>query len=239
MGGSRHQVDAATRLMEAIDPQVSVKADSSYDVGKGGSKGKPGGKDAEANKAVKPKPRAHQEWAADKKDEQKEKGRRPALEKTSVILEVPAFRCRDIIGPQGSVVKGLRENTGADIIVNNPNKGKGKDGKGKDRNDDLTVKVTGLSWELSQETVEKDFKECGEVTRVFMPKNEEGKPKGFAFIEYKDEAGVKKALEFNEQEYSGRTIYVCMAEEAASKGKGKDGKKDGKGKDGKGNGRRQ
>jgi len=117
--------------------------------------------------------------------------------------------------------------------------GKGKDGKGKgkgDRNDALTVRVVGLSWDLSQETVEKDFKECGEVTRCVMPKNEEGRPKGFAFIEFKDEEGLKKALEFNEQEYGGRTIYVSKADDAGSKGK--DGKgKDGKGKDGKGKGK--
>lgn len=113
--------------------------------------------------------------------------------------------------------------------------GKGKDGKGKgkaDRNDALTVKISCLSWDLSEETVKKDFGECGELTRCVMPKNEEGKPKGFAFIEFKDEEGVKKALEFNEQEYAGRTIYVMKAEEAGAKGKGKDGKgKDGKGKD--------
>ncbi|CAE8662621.1 unnamed protein product, partial [Polarella glacialis] len=105
-----------------------------------------------------------------------------------------------------------------------------------------------LSWDLSQETVEKDFAECGEFARCSMPKNEEGKPRGIAFIQFNDEEGVKKALEFNEQEYGGRTIYVQMvadaATHAASKGgkdgKGKDGKdgKDGKGKDkGKGKGK--
>merc|ERR1719379_1155674 len=67
--------------------------------------------------------------------------------------------------------------------------------------------------------------------------NEEGKPKGIAFVTYKQEEGFKKALEFNETEYAGRTIYVGQAGEG---GKGKDGKgkgKDGKGKDGKGKGK--
>ncbi|CAJ1346763.1 unnamed protein product, partial [Effrenium voratum] len=111
-------------------------------------------------------------------------------------------------------------------------KGKGKDGKGKgkeDRNDELTVMIKGLSWSLSRETVEKDFAECGEIVRCSAPTDEEGNLKGFAFIEYKDEEAVKKALEFNETEYSSRRIYVNKANEG---GKGKDGK--GKGKDGKG-----
>jgi RNA recognition motif-containing protein len=77
-----------------------------------------------------------------------------------------------------------------------------------------------------------------------MPLNEEGNPKGIAFVQYKTEEGVKKALEFNETDYGGRTIYVSKAGEGGGgkgkDGKGKDGKgkgKDGKGKKGKGKGK--
>merc|ERR1719499_1003573 len=100
----------------------------------------------------------------------------------------------------------------------------------------MTVFITGLSYDLTKEVLEKDFAECGEIERVNMVMNEEGRPKGFAFIEYKSEEGVKKALEFHETEYSGRTIIVRKAGEGGKGGKdGKDGKgkgKDGKGKDG-------
>jgi len=119
-------------------------------------------------------------------------------------------------------------------------KGKGKDGKGKgkeERNDELTVMIKGLSWELTRDKVETDFAECGAITRCSVPLNEEGQVKGFAFIEFKDEEAVKKALEFNETDYEGRKIYVNKAGEG---GKGKDGKgkgKDGKGKDGKSKGK--
>merc|ERR1712060_666040 len=106
---------------------------------------------------------------------------------------------------------------------------KGEKGKGGKGNNDLTACVRGLSWSLTEEVLRKDFAECGEIVALIMLLNEEGKPKGTAFIEYKDEEGLKKACEFNEQEYAGRTIYVSKAGEG---GKGKDGDKGkGKGKD--------
>merc|ERR1712228_146262 len=91
------------------------------------------------------------------------------------------------------------------------------------------------------ETLKKDFAECGEIDRFNMPMNEEGRPKGIAFITYKSEEAVTKALEFNETDYGGRTIKVNKAGDRPAKGKDKDGKgKDGKGKgkDGKGKGKK-
>merc|ERR1719443_1480838 len=69
-------------------------------------------------------------------------------------------------------------------------KGKGKDGKGKggggfaSGNNELTVFVGGLAWSVDEETLKKDFTECGEVVNIRMPKNEEGQSKGIAFIEF-------------------------------------------------------
>lgn len=122
-------------------------------------------------------------------------------------------------------------------------KGKGKDGKGKgERNDDLTAVIKGLSWELTKDKIQTDFAECGDITRCNVPLNEEGNLKGIAFIEFKDEEALKKALEFNETDYEGRKIYVTKASDGPGKGKdgkgkGKDGKSKGKGKDGKGKGK--
>jgi len=109
-------------------------------------------------------------------------------------------------------------------------KGKGEKGKGKGKgNQELTVFVRGLPFSVDESALRKDFEECGEIESLRMPLNEEGKPKGIAFIEYKTEEGLKKALDFNETDYGGRTIGVAKAGEG---GKGKDGKgKDGKGKD--------
>jgi len=119
-------------------------------------------------------------------------------------------------------------------------KGKGKDGKGGkgDRNDELTVFVGGLSYSVTEETFKKDFAECGEIASIRFPLNDEGTSKGFAFVEYKDEEGMKKAMEFNETEYAGRWLSVKKAGDKAEKGKGKgkDGKDGGKDK-GKGKGK--
>merc|ERR1719171_1839146 len=119
-------------------------------------------------------------------------------------------------------------------------KGKGK-GKGKDGgNDENTVFVRGLPFAATEETLNKDFAECGEIVSLRMPLNDEGSCKGFCFIKYASKEGMDKALAFNETDYGGRTIYCSDAAiKPDSKGKGKDGKGKGKdgGKDGKGKGK--
>ncbi|CAD7947042.1 unnamed protein product [Amoebophrya sp. A25] len=100
------------------------------------------------------------------------------------------------------------------------------------------VIIFGLQWEADEEVVKKDFEECGEIVSFRMPVDREtGKYKGMAFCEYATAEGVKKALDYNETEYSGRTLRVRICE-PDGKGKGKDGKGKGKkGKDGKGKGK--
>merc|ERR1711937_890740 len=115
-------------------------------------------------------------------------------------------------------------------------KGKGKD-KGKDKgkgkgNSEFEVFVGGLPFETEEATLRKDFAECGEIENLRLPLNEEGKPRGIAFITYKNKEAVDKALAFDGTDYGGRTLKVNKAGEG---GKGKDGKGKGKkGKDGKG-----
>jgi len=124
-------------------------------------------------------------------------------------------------------------------------KGKGKDGKGDKgkgkgkggSNDEVTVFVRGLPFSADEESLRKDFAECGEIDRLSVPLNEEGWPKGIAFIQYKEKGGCDKALEFDSTDYGGRTIYVRMAGDRPDKGEGKGKGKDGKGKDGKGKGK--
>jgi len=114
-------------------------------------------------------------------------------------------------------------------------------GKGKKGNNELTAFVRGLPFSITEEVLRKDFAECGEVVKLRMPLNEEGRPKGIAFIEFSNEEGLKKAIEYDNQEYGGRTINVAKAGDGPSKkdgdkgkGKGKDGKDKGKGKGKKG-----
>merc|ERR1711920_968507 len=109
-------------------------------------------------------------------------------------------------------------------------------GKNRDEN---TVFVRGLPFATTEESLKKDFAECGEIVSLRMPLNDEGCCRGIAFIKYSDKEGMDKAIKFNETDYGGRTISVTDAAdkpEGKAKGKGKDGK-DGKGKDGKSKGK--
>merc|ERR1712137_917084 len=107
------------------------------------------------------------------------------------------------------------------------------DTEGK-KGDELTVFVGGIPFSCTEETLKKDFSECGEIEKMNVPMNDEGRPRGIAFITYKTEAGVKEALKYDGEDYGGRRLKVNMAGGKGDKGKGKDKGKDkgkGKGKD--------
>merc|ERR1719476_702377 len=113
----------------------------------------------------------------------------------------------------------------------------GKEGGKGGHDNENTIFVRGLPFGTTEEALRKDFAECGEIVNLRMPLNDEGSCRGIAFIKYAAKEGCDKALEFNETDYGGRTIYCSMAGDSAG-GKGKDGKGGkGKGKDGKGKGK--
>merc|ERR1711988_783799 len=108
----------------------------------------------------------------------------------------------------------------------------------------MTVFVGGIPFSCTEDTLRKDFTECGEIEKMNLPLNDDGRPRGIAFITFKTAEGVKEALKYDGEDYGGRALKVNIA---GGKGKGKDGKgkdgkkgkdkgKDGKGKDGKGKG---
>merc|ERR1711972_171435 len=109
-------------------------------------------------------------------------------------------------------------------------KSKGKDSKGKG-NKEFEVFVGGLPFSATEEAVKEKFADCGEIANFRMPLNDEGKPRGIAFVEFKDKDACDNALKLNESEMDGRSLSVKMSGDG--KGKGKDGKSKGKGKKGK------
>jgi RNA recognition motif-containing protein len=79
------------------------------------------------------------------------------------------------------------------------------------------VKVTGpvssifignLSHKTDAVVLRKFFAECGNITRISIPLNEDGKSKGFAFIDFDTDGAVGYALKFNEIELDGRAIRI-------------------------------
>merc|ERR1712137_1246913 len=84
----------------------------------------------------------------------------------------------------------------------------GKSGKEPSERDQVTVFVGGLPYDVNSETLKKDFEECGEIERFSFPMNEDGTPRGFAFVEYKSKEGVENAKKYDGTDYGGRTIRV-------------------------------
>lgn len=81
------------------------------------------------------------------------------------------------------------------------------------------VFVGNLSYDTPQHELESLFSEVGSVVEVFMPADRHtGRPRGFAFVEFADEAAVSEAIEkFNEYELRGRPLRVNAADERPSR----------------------
>jgi len=104
--------------------------------------------------------------------------------------------------------------------------------------EELTVFVGGIPFSCTEDTLRKDFSECGEIEVMKVPLNEEGNPKGFAFITYKTKEGVEAACKFDGEAYGGRTLKVNVAGQKGKGGdKGKSKGDKGKGDKGKGGGK--
>eukprot|EP00930_Biecheleria_cincta_P024698 TRINITY_DN17654_c0_g1_i1.p1 TRINITY_DN17654_c0_g1~~TRINITY_DN17654_c0_g1_i1.p1 ORF type:complete len:492 (-),score=86.71 TRINITY_DN17654_c0_g1_i1:316-1740(-) len=80
-------------------------------------------------------------------------------------------------------------------------KGKGKDEKGKGsskgKDPEFTVFVQGLTYNVKEKRIRKLFSECGEIVSLTLPMLDETQSRGFAFITFKDQAAVSKALELD------------------------------------------
>lgn len=96
-----------------------------------------------------------------------------------------------------------------------------------------TIFVRGLPFSTEAWQLRADFEACGEVAKFRYPKDNQGRPKGIAFIEFKTKEGVEDALAYNGDDYGGRTLEVSLSKgkSADFKGKGKgEGKSKNKGK---------
>jgi len=81
----------------------------------------------------------------------------------------------------------------------------------------LDVFIGGIPFSADEATLRRDFAECGEIVKMHLPMNEEGRPRGFAFATFTTKAAVEAACKFDGTEYGGRTLKV---NQAGQKGKG-------------------
>ena len=77
----------------------------------------------------------------------------------------------------------------------------------------MNIFIAGISYNLSNDDLEKLFEEFGEVTsaRIVMDR-ETGRSKGFGFVEMtNDEEGNAAIAALNEKEIDGKTLAVSVA----------------------------
>lgn len=77
------------------------------------------------------------------------------------------------------------------------------------------VFVGNLDFNTTRNEVQDLFTQVGPVRDVFLPMDREsGRPRGFAFVEYENDADAAAAIErFNGYQLSGRALRVNAAEE--------------------------
>jgi RNA recognition motif-containing protein len=72
-----------------------------------------------------------------------------------------------------------------------------------------------LSYDTTQEDLERLFSEVGHVAEVFLPLDRiTGRARGFGFVEFTEEEAAAEAIErFDGQQHQGRSLRVSQAEE--------------------------
>lgn len=67
-----------------------------------------------------------------------------------------------------------------------------------------TIFVGNLGFRTTADALRNFFSECGDVKDVRIPMNEEGRPKGFAHVEFETSDAAQAALKYNGEELDGR-----------------------------------
>lgn len=77
------------------------------------------------------------------------------------------------------------------------------------------VFVGNLNFNTSREELETLFAQAGSISDVYLPtERETGRPRGFAFVTFNDEAAAKDAItRFNGHDLGGRQLRVNEAED--------------------------
>ena len=102
-------------------------------------------------------------------------------------------------------------------------------------NDPLSVYVSNINWDTTQESLEKKFSEFGTVKNVNLKENKVRRAPGYAFIEFTDAETVQKAIEGSVDpgiEVDGRKLKVEERQRRKQSGNGR-----GAGAGGRGGGR--
>ncbi|CAO4362712.1 Protein CBG18685 [Caenorhabditis briggsae] len=77
----------------------------------------------------------------------------------------------------------------------------------------FSVYVGNAPYQTTEQEMGDFFATAGEVTNVrIVLDRETGRPRGFAFVEFAEEAGANRAVEqFNGTDFNGRSLRVNLA----------------------------
>jgi len=76
---------------------------------------------------------------------------------------------------------------------------------------ETTIFIGGLSYQSTQDSVNKFFGQCGNITAVRIATSEEGDPRGFAHVQFDSSEAVQEALKLSGSELDGRRIRIDVA----------------------------
>ena len=79
-----------------------------------------------------------------------------------------------------------------------------------------TVFVKNLPFSASRDELHDHFKACGEVIELRWNRGRDGRPNGFAHIQFGSVAAVEEACKLNGSEFGGRKLHVCPAGEGGA-----------------------
>jgi len=81
------------------------------------------------------------------------------------------------------------------------------------------VRLGNLSYQSTEESIREGFSEFGTITNIKVLYNEEGRPRGSAFVEFDNSDAAQAAIDaYNDQEFDGRAISVSFSRGAAAGG---------------------
>lgn len=79
-----------------------------------------------------------------------------------------------------------------------------------------TVFVGNVSYQCSEEDLRELFSHAGEIKAIRMARDQEGRTKGFAHIEFADQEGVARAISYTNTDLKGRQIRVEYSKDSPS-----------------------
>ena len=79
---------------------------------------------------------------------------------------------------------------------------------------DKTLYIGNLPWKVTSEDIEKHFSDCGTIENINIPRDNNGKARGFAFVNFYAKESVPLAQKKSGEYLNGRMIKAQMFEES-------------------------